>query len=223
MQRKETEMSKEKKKDYVYIDLVREYMNVISEKIRTPRVVDYENEIATYLTEITGTKIYGRSIHSSINRAILKLCKANEMIQIDGKFFVPNNEDYKKIKAKQEIIDFVKFTKRDVLQASDNIFVVTIEKEQLQSDGEKIKELFLTMIGEDRCFTLSLLDNALLIIIYDFHDDENQQREEFRSRLSEAVEQAWDSKHIEEKPRIKLKMKDPDKTKRNEISKKDGI
>lgn len=216
-------MSKEKKKDYVYIDLVREYMNVISEKIRTPRVVDYENEIAAYLTERTGTIIYGRSIHSSINRAILKLCEANEMIQIDEKYFVSNNKDYKKIKAKQEIIDFVKFTKRDVLEASDNIFVVTIEKEQLQSDGEKIKELFLTMIGEDRCFTLSLLDNALLIIIYDFHDDENQQREEFRSRLSEAVEQAWDSKHIEEKPRIKLKMKDPDKTKRNEISKKDGI
>ena len=202
-------MPRKTKKAYEYIDIIRSQMNDICEKIRNPRVVDYQNEIATYINTTYGEKITGRDIHTTIARNLKKLYDDGEMILLEKKYYVPTNDENKKTEAKNDIIDNVIFTNREVLKASNNIYVVCIEKEQLHKDADNIKKMFLKMIGADRCFTISVLDNALIIFIYGFYDEDQTTKNEFESRLSEAVEKAWDLRHPEEKekPKIKLKMK----------------
>lgn len=187
-------------KKNLHIDFVKKIMDDVYENNERPKKADYEEAVAQYRNknENPRVKYTKRSVHSAVDKAIDALVIAEEMLVIEDRFYIPNNYRYKLNQAKKYIRENVTVKDRNVLEISENLYAVKIDESQL-SDKEhtkKIKEAFEIVLGA-QYYNVAVVDNVILLMVYSFYktDVDRKERAEFRKRVAQTIEEAWDYQH----------------------------
>lgn len=159
---------------------LRAVMDDVYTKVDFPRQCDYDKAVADYRnkTEKISEKclLTPNNVHSQVRRAIQNLIDSKEMTTIEEKekVYIPNTPKGKQKYSQTLIRDNVKIRTPYVFIVSDLMFAIAIDENQLLIEGSKVRQYFLDLIGKERCFSIAILTDILLITYHPFNTDEEE-------------------------------------------------
>ena len=154
-------MTKAKGRKNIYDDYVRKVMHTVFDNNNSAKKRDYERAVA----EMLGEYFTVDQVHSNVSRAIDRLVDNDEMIYLGNHIFAPMSNKYRNFKLEKDIQEKVKLTKSKILVISENIFAVAIDEEQIKTDSYTVRECFRNLLGADKCYSVSVLNDVVIIML----------------------------------------------------------
>ena len=179
---------KPKKRDSKYYEYVKNVMLEVYQNNKRPKKLHYQKAVLReYLNDpennissdtikevlVDGDEVEYKSImetiRPSVSRAIDKLCDDNIMKLIDNRYYVPIGV-YEADVLLGAIINEVKYLRRDAIKISPKVCLIKIDNKSLK----QARDLFTKYIGEENIFTISKMDNILLVAVQCNSKDDTQ-------------------------------------------------
>lgn len=135
-----------------------------------PRKIDYCSEVVKiYNKNPYVTKVTEQQARFQISRVIDKMSEGinNDLLCINGKYFVLNNDTYFKEKLVEECYEYlkdkIKVNRKDIMRISYNMCALLVE---LKNDNENttVGDVFKNYL-DDNCFEVLECENLLFILL----------------------------------------------------------
>jgi hypothetical protein len=189
---------------------VRAIMDSVYEKYDYPNQTKYEEAVAAYRNQTENIpepyELTKNNVHSQVGRAIEHLIQSGEMFSPKDKVYIPNTSKGRKKYSQILIRDNIKIRSSEVLLVSDLMFAIAIDENQLKENGEMVRKYFMDLIGEDRCFSIAILTDILLITFRPF--DTKDEETEFFDDIGNFINSAYDYQEIKQKEETKKREKE---------------
>lgn len=189
---------------------VRAVMDSVYMKYDYPTQAKYDEAVAEYRNQTEKipkqSALKKKNVHSQVERAIERLLESEEMFKLRDKVYIPNTPMGRKKYAQITIRDNVNLRNRDVLIVSDLMLAIAIDKDQLRDDGLTIRKYFMDLIGEDRCFSIAILTDILLITFRPFETE--GELKDFLEDIGNFIDYAYDHQEIKKQEEDKKREKE---------------
>ena len=189
---------------------LRAVMDSVYAKYDYPTQTKYDEAVAEYRNQTENipkqSALKKNNVHSQVARAIDRLLESEEMLNPQDKVYIPNTPMGRKKYSQILIRDNIKLRSNEVLLVSDLMFAIAIDEKQLKENGEMIRKYFMDLIGEDRCFSIAILTDILLITFRPF--DTVAEEQAFFADIGNFIDSAVDYQKAKQKEDEKKRAKE---------------
>jgi len=129
------------------------------------RWADKRNQ-ASPIVDLAAAGYSGRSLKSSVSRAIVDLLERKSIIKVDKGYLI-KNIDTLCYKYRDDLLRDVCFWDEDLYQMYDGVYAVKID----EAHTEIAKKIFYDLLGDTYCFSINKWDNLLIIMLRELDEE----------------------------------------------------